>query len=526
MDNELKTSREYRMRWWTLVVIAISVLIVVLDSTIVNIALPTLQREMNTTISELQWIINAYILVFGSLMLTTGALGDRWGRARILQAGIIIFAGASLAAAFASNGGLLILWRAIMGIGGAMILPATLAIVTNVFPQEERGKAIGVWAGLNGIGIALGPIIGGLIIENLEWNWIFLINLPVAVTALVAGWFLVPNSRDPNPKRLDLPGTIISAAGLASLVFGLIQGGKDGWIDPIVIGTLAGSILFFSLFILRERYTAHPLIEVDFFKNPRFSAGVGAVCMMALAMVGVTFGLTLYMQFVQGYTALETGIRFVPLAIGIFIGAGSADRVVARFGTTRVIVSGFIGTAIMGALAAFWQVDTAYWQLGLILFGLGFFLGYIAAPATDAVMGSLSEARAGIGSAMNTVGRIVAGSIGVAIIGSALSTAYSSSFGKAIMALPGLPDEITKAASDSVGVAVTIAQQLPPNVADALTTVARESFMDGWQVTAFVTCGISIIGAIIILKFMPSQHEPALSDKIGRENLQPDSVRA
>jgi DHA2 family multidrug resistance protein-like MFS transporter len=182
---------------------------------------------------------------------------------------------------------------------------------------------------------------------------------------------------------------------------------------------------------------------------------------------------------VQGYTALETGIRFVPLALGIFIGAGSADRVVSRFGTTGVIVTGFIGTAVMGALAAFWQIDTAYWQLGLILFGLGFFFWYIAAPATDAVMGSLSEARAGIGSAMNTVGRMVAGSIGVAVIGSALSTVYSSSFGKAITALSDLPEEITEAAGDSVGVAVTIAQRVPANVADTLATIARESFIDG-----------------------------------------------
>jgi len=457
MKSTLITTREYRMRWWTLVVIAISVLIVVLDSTIVNIALPTLQREINTTISELQWIINAYIMVFGAFMLTTGALGDRWGRARMLQAGIIIFAGGSLAAAFASTGGQLILWRAVMGIGGAMILPATLAIITNVFPREERGKAIGVWAGLNGIGIALGPIIGGLIIQNFEWNWIFLINLPIAVIALVAGWFLIPNSKDPNPKRLDIPGTLLSIAALASLVYGLIQGGADGWDAPAVIGTLVAAVILIGCFILWERHTTHPVIEIDFFKSARFSAGVGAVCLMALAMIGVTFGLTLYMQFVQEYTALETGVRFVPLALGIFIGAGSADRAVSRLGTTSVIVMGFIGTAIMGALAAFWQVDTVYWQLGLILFGLGFFLGYIAAPATDAVMGSLSETRAGIGSAMNTVGRMVAGAIGVATIGSVLSTVYSSSFTKAVSAIPELPEEIASAASDSVGVAVTVA---------------------------------------------------------------------
>jgi len=502
----LKNTREYRMRWLTLVVIAISVLIVVLDSTIVNIALPTLQRELNTTIAELQWIITAYIMVFGALMLTTGSLADRWGRARLLQLGIVVFAGGSLAAAFADSAWQLIMWRAVMGVGGAMILPATLAIITNVFPRQERGKAIGVWAGLNGIGIALGPIIGGLIIDSFKWNWIFLINLPIAAVALIAGWFLVPDSRDPNPKRLDIPGTLLSIAALGSLVFGLIQGGQEGWGDPTVIATLTGAAVLIFLFILWERHSDHPMLEIEFFKNRRFSAGVGAVCLMALAMIGVTFGLTLYMQFVQGYTALETGLRFVPLALGILIGASTADRVVARLGTTRVIIMGFIGTAIAGALAAFWQVETAYWQLGAVFFGLGFFLGYIAAPATDAVMGALSEAKAGIGSAMNTVSRMVAGAIGVAVIGSALSTVYSSSFSKAVAAIPDLPAEIVEAASDSVGTAVTIAQQLPAPLSDTLAQIAKESFMDGWQVMALVTCGMSIIGAIVILKFMPPRH--------------------
>jgi len=496
-------SKEYRQRWWTLLVIAISVLIVVLDSTIVNIALPTLQREMNTTISELQWIISAYIMVFGSLMLTTGALGDRWGRKRMLQAGIILFAGASAVAAFASSGGLLILWRAIMGIGGAMILPATLAILTNVFPKEERGKAIGVWAGLNGIGIALGPIIGGLIIDKLDWNWIFLINLPIAAIALIAGYFLVPNSRDPNPKKIDIPGTILSAGALASLSYGLIEGGKSGWGEPQVITTLMMAVVLIIIFIFWERYTSHPVIEVSFFKIRRFSAGVSGVCLMALSMIGVSFGLTLYMQFIQQYTALETGIRFIPLAVGIFLGSGTSDRVVSRLGTTRVMVTGFVGVSIMAVLASFWKVDTAYWIIGLVLFGFGLFLGYIAAPATTAVMSSLSEARAGIGSAMNTVGRMISGSIGVAIIGSILSTVYASSFKDVASTISTIPAELVETASDSVGVAVTIAGQLPQEVGELLTGIARQSFMDGWQVTALITCGISIIGAIVMLKFMP-----------------------
>ncbi|MGD9116801.1 MAG: DHA2 family efflux MFS transporter permease subunit [Dehalococcoidia bacterium] len=506
----LKQTREYRMRWWTLVVIAISILIVVLDSTIVNIALPTLQRELGATIAQLQWIITSYIMVFGALMLTTGSLADRFGRARLLQLGIIVFAGGSAAAAFSGSVWQLIIWRAVMGVGGAMILPATLAIITNVFPREERGKAIGVWAGLNGIGIALGPIIGGLIIDSLQWNWIFLINLPIAAVALILGWFLVPNSRDPNPKRLDIPGTLLSIAALGSLVYGLIQGGDVGWGDPVVIATLAGAAVLIFLFILWERHTDHPMLEISFFKNRRFSAGVGAVCLMALAMIGVTFGLTLYMQFVQGYTALETGLRFVPLAVGMLIGASSADRVVSRLGTNRVIVLGFAGTAIADAFAAFWQVDTAFWQLGVIFFAFGFFLGYIAAPATDAVMGALSEAKAGIGSAMNTVSRMVAGSIGVAVIGSVLSTVYSSSFGKALAALPDVPAEIAAAASDSVGAAVTVAPQLPAPLNGLLAEAARQSFMDGWQVMAFVTCGMSIVGAIVILKFMPPHHQDLL----------------
>ncbi len=235
---------------------------------------------------------------------------------------------------------------------------------------------------MNGIGIALGPIIGGLIIDKLDWNSIFLINLPIAVIALTAGYFLVPNSKNPHPKEIDIPGTILSIAGLAALSYGLIQGGKDGWDNGWVITCLAGAVALIGLFILWERRTPHPVIEVSFFKNARFSAGVGAVCLMALAMIGVNFGMTLYMQFVQGFTALETGVRFIPLAAGVLLGSGSAEKVVSRFGTTYVIVAGFLGAAVMAGLASLWQVDTAYWVIGLVLFGFGFFLGYIAAPAT------------------------------------------------------------------------------------------------------------------------------------------------
>jgi EmrB/QacA subfamily drug resistance transporter len=507
MNVDIRQTREYRRRWWTLIAIAVSVLIVILDSTIVNIALPTLQRELNATMSQLQWISNAYILSFGALMLTMGALGDKIGRARILQIGIILFAGGSLAASFVHTGGQLIGWRAIMGIGGAMMLPATLAIITNVFPREERGRAIGIWAGLNSIGVALGPIIGGLIVDNIGWKWIFLVNLPVAAVALIAGWFLIPDSRDPHSRPLDIIGTILSAAGFGALVFGLIQGDRWSWTDPGILASLVGAVVLLGCFIFWENRTKYPMLDVSFFRRARFSAGVGAVSIMALSMMGISFGLTLYMQFVKEYTALQTGVRMIPFALGMFIGAGSADRIVNKLGTTIVVFTGFLGTAAVGVFVSFWQVDTAFWVMGLVLFGIGFFLGNIAAPSADAVMGALPEERAGIGSAMNSASRIIAGSLGIAVLGTALSLIYTSSFNKAASALPGMTPEIIKPASDSVGAAVTIASKLPAGAGDALSMAAKNSFMDGWQVMAYVTCALCIIGAFVMLKYMPSRHQ-------------------
>ena len=498
----LLQEKTFRLRWWALITIALSVIIVVLDTSILNVALPTLQRELNITGSGLQWILNSYMMAFAALMLTTGALGDRIGRAKMLQAGIIIFALGSLAASFASTGSQLIIWRVFMGIGGSMILPATLAIVTNIFPDNERPKAIGIWAGINGLGVALGPIIGGLILNHLTWQWIFLVNLPIAAAALLMGWFLVPDSRDPNPKRVDLPGTFLSASALGALVYGLINGSVRGWSDPWVLGTLSGAAVLIAGFILWERKTTHPMLEIGFFKNPRFSAGVMAVSIMALALIGINYSLTLYMQFVNGYSPLQAGVRFVPVALGILFGAGSAGRLVGRFGTKRVMISGFLGTIAMIFLASFWRINTPYWQIGLVFFGYGFFLGYIAAPAADAIMGALPKARAGIGSAMNSVTRMVAGSIGVAALGSVLNDIYASSFDKEAAVL-SLPAEIGAIARDSVGAAVTVASKLPAEMGNLLAQAARQSFMDAFQAMAIVSCLICAMGSIVVLKLMP-----------------------
>ena len=514
---DISKEKAYALRWWTLATISISVIIVVIDTSILNVALPTLQRELNISGTGLQWILNIYMMTFASLMLTTGVLGDRIGRARVLQAGIIVFALGSLAASFASTSGQLIAWRAVMGVGGAMILPSTLAIITNTFPNEERPKAIGIWAGINGLGVALGPIIGGLILSNFNWHWIFLVNLPIACAAIIMGIFFVPESRDPNPKRPDIAGNVLSAIALGSLVYGLINGSLRGWTDPWVLGTLFGALATTTAFVLWEKHVSDPMLEMSFFKNPRFSAGVLSVSIMALALIGINYSLTLYMQFVNGYTPLEAGLRFAPLAFGILFGAGSAGRLLTRLGTKKVMISGFIGTIAMVFLASFWRVNTPYWQIGAVFFGYGFFLGYIAAPAADAIMGALPKARAGIGSAMNSASRMVAGAIGVASLGSALNSIYTASFDKAAIGLQ-LPSDVLITARDSVGAAVTIADKLPGEMGGILAQLSKQSFMDGFQAMAIISCIICLAGCLVVAVLMPARPKEHL-EKVVEETV-------
>lgn len=505
MNTPVHTDRAYHLRWWTLFIVAISVMNVMFDTTIVNIALPTFQRELGTTQTQLQWIVNSSMIILGALMLITGPLGDRWGRARMLQLGLFGYIVASIAASYAESGEQLIVWRSVMGVGGAMILPATLAIITNVFPREEQGKAIGVWAGVNAIGIAVGPILAGLIIENLHWGWVFLVNVPLAVIAIVGGFWLVPNSRDPNPQKLDIPGACLSTSGLALLIYGLVETGRVGIGEPAVLGSLIASVVLLIGFFAWQKRTAAPLVDLRFFAKARFSVGIAALSLMGLAMMGINFTLTLYMQFVQLFTPLETGIRFIPIAVGLFLGAGVSDRIVVRLGTTKVLVVGFLGVAIMSALAAFSAVDTPYVQIGSIIFGWGLFLGFIAATATDAVMGSLPREQAGVGSALNIVSRMVAGSLGVAVLVSVLGRVYTESFRGSAQALSALPADILALAQESVGAAVVISQQLPGEAGTVLLQVASVSFMEGWQVMAFIVCAIALAGALLVGLFMPAR---------------------
>ena len=296
-----------------------SLLVIVLDNTILNVAIPTIVRDLDATNSQLQWMVDAYTLVFAGLLLTGGSLGDRFGRRGALQVGLVIFGLGSLASAFATSSGQLIATRAFMGIGGAFIMPATLSIITNVFPPRERGKAIGVWAATAGLAGVLGPLTGGFLLEHFYWGSIFLVNIPIVIVGLLAGVFLIPTSKDPSAPRLDPVGAVLSIVGLSVLLYGIIEAPQDGWTDPKILMCFFVGLAVLGMFLVWEARSDHPMLDVRFFQNARFTAASVGIMMVFFAMFGATFLLTQYFQFVLGYTPLETGIRFLPIALCMMV---------------------------------------------------------------------------------------------------------------------------------------------------------------------------------------------------------------
>ena len=411
-------------RWWTLAVLCLSLLVIGLDNTILNVALPTLQRDLDASSSQLQWIVDVYMLVFAGVLLTAGSLGDRFGRKRALTFGLAVFGLGSLGSALATSPELLIAMRGLMGVGGAFIMPSTLSILTATFPANERGKAIGIWAGFSGIGIAIGPVTGGWLIEHADWSWIFLVNLPVVVLALVAGRFLVPESRDESAPRLDLRGFLLSFAALTTLIWGLIEAPSRGWTDALVLGAFAVAAVVLARFIAWERRAPSPMLDIALFRNPRFSASSAAISLAFFALFGMIFLLTQYLQEVRGYTALEAGLRTMPVAAGLIVGGPLSAKLAERLGI-RVVVPGRADVRRRRAVpdlarrhASGLRPDRGRAR------GARLRHGDAMAPATDAIMGSLPEAKMSVGSAINDTTRVAGGALGVAVLGSLLASGY------------------------------------------------------------------------------------------------------
>ena len=479
-------------RWKTLVVLSLSLLIIGLDNTVLNVALPTLQTHFDASASTLQWIVDAYLLAFAGVLLTMGTLGDRFGRKRALQSGLILFGVASVLAALAQSSGQLIVLRAAMGVGGAMIMPATLSVIMDVFPRGERAKAIGIWSATAGVGIGLGPFIGGLLLEWLPWSAVFWLNVPIVVIALVAGHGLVPESRDPRPGAFDLVGAGLSIATLVTLVYAIIEATPRGWTDPLVLACFGAALVFGAAFIAWERHVPEPMLPLRFFRDPAFTVASLGVGLVFFAMMGSVFAFTQFLQFAHGYSALEAGAMMLPLALGLVIGSGASNHVVGRVGRTRVIAGGLVGVAAVLSTSLLWTADMAPFLLALVTFGLALSMGAAMAPATDSVMGAVPESKAGVGSAMSDVTRQVGGALGVAVIGSIIASAYSGD----MAGTPGI-------ASESIGAAHGEAAALGGAAGQELAATAGRAFTDALGLGLTAAAAVALAGAVLVAVRLP-----------------------
>src|SRR3954464_3831635 len=511
-------AQPYPRRWQALGVLALSLLVITMGNTILNVGLPTIREELDASSSQLQWIVDSYLLVFAGLLLAAGSLGDRFGRKRALVSGLVVFGLGSVFAALSTDATMLIASRALMGLGAAGIMPTTLSILTNIFPANERPKAIAAWAAVSGLGIAVGPISGGFLIEHFAWNSIFLINLPVGALCLAGAVLLVPNSRDPESPRIDLLGTVLSIAGLSAVVWALIEAPERGWGDPMILTAFAAGAAIIAAFIAWERGTDHPMLDVSVFRNLRFSAASISITFVFFALMGVMYFLTTYLQSVLGYSALQAGIKMLPIAIGMVLASKLAVGLTRRLGTKFSVALGLAHVAGALAMVAMFDTETTGLQIAIALGVLGQGMGLAMPPATDAIMGALPRAKAGIGSAMNDVVREVGGTLGIAVLGSLLTSSYGSGMNEATT---GLPPAAAEAASDSVGGAHEVAAELGGAGAAKLIDTANSAFVDAMATTATLAAAAAVIGALIALAFLPSRARAEHPAPLGAERLEP-----
>ncbi|WP_211370581.1 MFS transporter [Nonomuraea turkmeniaca] len=496
-------------RWAILGVLVFSLLAVVLDNTILNVAMKTIAdpvEGLGATQSELEWAINSYTLVFAGLLFTFGVIGDRTGRKRMLFIGMALFGLASLASAYSQDPLQLILARAAMGIGGAAIMPATLAIISNVFPASERGRAIGIWASGVGLAVAIGPITGGLLIENFWWGSVFLINVPIVIIGLFLIANIVPESQDPKPSKLDPVGVVLSIIGLVALVFGIIRGGFLGTVASaeVIAPTLIG-VAVLGLFVWWERRIDHPVFDVRNFSNVKFSSAIGMMGIVFFAMMGGMFFLTFYLQAVRGFTALQAGALMIPFAAAQLIFAPLSQRVNERFGAKlSATVSMIVVTAALASYA-FMDQNTSIVLIEVIFFVQGAAMANIMPPATTAIMESLPREKAGVGSAMSNTVRQVAGALGVAVLGSVLSSSYRAEMAPTLAALPA---DVRHSAGESIMATLGVAEGLGEQ-GQALIQPAFTAFIDGMQVTALVSAAIALLGVVVVARWMPGKPRPA-----------------
>lgn len=517
----MKGRRGDDRRWWSLGVLCLSLVLVIIGNTVLNVALPTIVGELDATATELQWMVDSYALVFAGLLLTGGALGDRFGRKGALVIGLIIFGIASAASTIATEPAHVIATRAVMGVGAALVMPATLSILTNVFPPHERAKAIAVWAGLAGAGAAIGPIVGGWLLERFWWGSVFLVNVPIVIIALAGGHRLVPTSRDPDHPPLDPVGAGLSIVGLGTLLYGIIEAPNRGWSSAGTLGSFALALAFLGVFAAWELRAAHPMLDLRFFRNPRFSAASAAITLVFFAMFGTFFLLTQYLQIVLGYSALEAGFRTLPIALTIMAVAPTSAGLAARFGADRIVATGLMTVAAGLGLLSTVGVETGYAVIGVSFVVLAAGMALSMAPSTASIMASLPLGKAGVGSAVNDTTRELGGALGVAVLGSLAASQYS---GALTSAVARLPDGAAAAATSSVGAAYGVASQLGGLGGAELVAASATAYVEAMSLALMVAAAVAASASLLVGRFLPrAAGEAAAPDARRGDEVGPSS---
>jgi EmrB/QacA subfamily drug resistance transporter len=498
-----ETSASHPNRWRILGVLVLALLVTSIDHTIINVALPQLVEGLHASSADLQWVVASYTIVFAGLLLTAGSLGDRFGRRHALAAGLVTFLAGSIASALATSTTALIVGRGVMGLGGALIMPTTLSILVNVFGDpRERAKAIAVWTAASGLGIALGPIAGGMLMRNFSWSSVFWVNVPLLVAALIGTLHFIPDSRNSAAPKLDPVGAVLSIGAVGALVYAIIQAPADGWTSRSTLTEFAVGAAIGALFVAWELRRDEPMLDMRLFSNRSFSASTVALSMLFFAMAGMVFLQAQYLQFVLGYTPLAAGFALVPAALGMLVGTGAGAHLNATFGARVAIATGTLTAAAGVAVQAGFIDGSSYIAtgVGLLLFGLG--AGIAMPAATDLIMATLPPSRAGVGSAVNDTVRELGGALGVAVIGSVAATNYRDSVESELTRHPGISDPARDLLTDNVGSALQTSGRLGADGAE-MASIARTAFVDSMSMSLWLAVGLAVTATVIAVVYLP-----------------------
>ena len=501
----------YNRRWQILATLCASLLLVMLGNSSLNLALPTMAEQLNLSTLDLTWVVDIYSLIFASLLFTTSSIADRWGRKTIMQIGLLVFlAGTVYAGFFAQTGFEVIVSRAVMGLGGAMVMPTTLSIINNVFPRRERAKAIAIWSGIAGGGVALGSVASGFLLEHYSWESVFIFSAAVGAIGIVFNQVLTPNSHDENHTPIDWPSGALSVIGLLGLVYGIIESPSNGFFAPDVLTSMIVGISALAAFIWRQFKLEHPMLDMELFKHPAFSISALAVTLTFFALMGIFFSMSQLFQLIMGYGALESSLRMLPLMMLMMITAPMVPSIVKKFGTRWTVSSGLLLVAAAFAIMSRWPVEVSYGHVvgSMIIMMTG--MALTMTPATNMMMSAVPRNRAGMGSAMNDTTRELGGALGIAVLGSVLGSVYSQQIADAVT---NLPEQARQAAEGSLTGALMLAESLGP-AGDTIVGAAKEAWMHGLSQSMLIAAGIVLIAAVAAGIWLPHRHHDGQDDEI------------